>query len=357
MDCKTSAQGLVDHAAQAFKATNGWNSLREYRISVMVGGLIFWSTALSSTPTDPTPTDKTPPQPPRLVGVSDLLVQAAQAFKSGGRQSVALAFFGIFLPQILASWILAAPAAGTAEGLWKIARSAKSSAGITVQTLPAMLEEVSRFFGPLLFTGTLCWFIFGVAYASLVYLSLHHMRPWAFPRVTPKDLAADMAKLVLRRGFLFAALVLSMGFATQAFAMTSLFLGALALMAPVLMIAEHKGVVRSLTQAITLRYARQVPMGGWSAFLSLVTIGGLFFFFEFALEALASSTVGWLGIHLPPGISRQVPGMPFTYGYALVDAVHALASTSLVALLPGTTAALYMQVHFRNSARARSIRA
>jgi hypothetical protein len=284
--------------------------------------------------------DQKTAQPPKLVGLSELLVQAVQAFKSGGRQTLALAAFGIFLPQMISTWILAVPSERTASGLWKIALATKSSTGITPGTLPAMMDEVSRFFGPF-----------------LVYLSLHHFRPWAFPRLTAKELTGDMARLVLRRGILLGGLILSMGFATQAFALTSLFLAALSLMAPVLMIAEHKSALRSLTQSITLRYSRQTPMGGWSAFLSLVTLGGLFFSLQFGLEWLAGSILNWLGTHMPPGISAPVPGLPFTYGYAAVDALQALASTVLIVVLPGATAALYMQVHFRNSKRDLSIRA
>ncbi len=301
--------------------------------------------------------DKKTAQPQKVIGLSELLIQAAQAFKSGGHETLVLAAFGIFLPQVIATWILALPAGRTAAELWKITLATKSTAGVTPETLPAMMEEVSRFFGPFLITSVLCWFVFGVSYASLIYLNLHHMRPWGFPRLSLKELIGNMARLVLRRGVLLGALVLSMSFATQAFALTSLFLGALSLMAPVLMIAEHKSALRSLTQSITLRYARQVPMGGWSAFLSLVTLGGLFFSLQFGLEWFAGLALNWLGTHMPPGISAQVPGMPFTYGYAVVDTLQALAITALVVLLPGATAALYMQVHFRNSKRDLSIRA
>jgi len=301
--------------------------------------------------------DQKTARPAKLVGLSELLVQAVQAFKSGGRQTLALAAFGIFLPQLMSTWILAVPSGRTASGLWKIALATKSDSGITPGTLPAMMEEVSRFFGPFLVTGVVCWFVFGVSYASLVYLSLHHFRPWAFPRLTAKELTGDMARLVLRRGILLGGLILSMGFATQAFALTSLFLAALSLMAPVLMIAEHKSALRSLTQSITLRYSRQTPMGGWSAFLSLVTLGGLFFSLQFGLDWFAGLTLNWLGTHMPPGISAQVPGLPFTWGYAAIDALEALASTALIVVLPGATVALYMQVHFRNSKRDLSIRA
>ncbi|NDE14114.1 hypothetical protein EBZ80_04205 [bacterium] len=298
-----------------------------------------------------------PSQPQKLVGSAELLVQAVQAFKSGGPQTLALSAFGIFMPVLLSGWLVAPLAEKSAANLWKIAREAQSGGGINGSTLPAMMSEVSGFMGFFFLAGFVGWLVFAVAYACLVYLSLHHLRPWAFPRLTTRELVGDMARVVLRKGILLTVIVISMIFATQTFALTSLVLGALSLMAPVLMIAEHKSALRSLSQSLTLRYARQVPMGGWSAFLSLVTIGGLFFSSQFGLEWLAESALYWLGARMPVGLSTKIPGMPFTLGYALVDALHAIVMSVLVVLLPGSTAALYMQVHFRTSRRDLSIRA
>lgn len=280
-----------------------------------------------------------------------------QAFKSGGPQTLGLSTVGIFLPLFLSGWLVAPAAGKSAENIWKIAADAQAGGGITGNTLPAMMAEVSGFMGLFFFSGLACWLVFAVSYACLIYLSLHQLRPWAFPRLTMRELVGDMTRVVLRKGILLAALVISMTFATQSFALTSLFLGAMSLMAPVLMIAEHKSALRSLMHSITLRYARQVPMGGWSAFLSLVTIGGLFFSFLFGLEWLAESALYWLGAHMPAVASAKFPGMPFTVGYALVDVLHVLAMSVLIVLLPGSTAALYMQVHFRTSRRDLSIRA
>lgn len=292
-----------------------------------------------------------PAQPQNVVGSAELLVEAVQAFKSGGHQTLGLSVFGIFLPLLLNGW-LAAPAAGRASSaIWKIAQDARLGGGITPATLPALMSEVTDFMIVFVCLGLLATLVFSVSYACLVYLSLHHMRPWAFPRLTMRELAGDMTRLVLRRGILLAALVLSMIFATQSFVMTSLFLAAMSLMAPVLMIAEHKSAVRSLLNSLTLRYARRIPMGGLSAFLALVTVGGLFFAAQFGLGWLAEEGLYWIGAHMPPVLSVKIPAIPFTWGFALVDGLHALALTMLVILLPGTTAALYMRVHFRTTGR------
>ncbi len=298
-----------------------------------------------------------PSQPQKLVGSAELLVQAVQAFKSGGPQTLALSAFGIFLPVFITGWLMAPLAGKAAENLWNIAQQAQSGAGIARATLPAMMSEVSGFMGVFFLAALSGWLVFAVSYACLVYLNLHQLRPWAFPRLTTRELVGDMTRLVLRKGILLTALVMSVMFATQTFALTSLVVGALSLMAPVLMIAENKSALRSLMHSLTLRYARQVPMGGWSAFLSLVTIGGLFFSFQFGLEWLADAGLYWLGSRMPAGLSAKLPGMPFTWGYALVDALHATAVSALVVLLPGSTAALYMQVHFRTSKRDLSSRA
>jgi hypothetical protein len=296
-----------------------------------------------------------PAQSYRLVGTAELLVQAVQAFKSGQPLNLALVGLGVFLPQILATWLMAPSAASAAFSMWKVALGVESTAIIDASTLPAFISQVSDFYILFMAINIVLWVIFLISYLALVYQSLHHMRPWAFPRLTGRELLSDMIRVALKRGILLTALVASLGFATQAFPLTSLFLGALALMAPVVMVAEHKSALRSLINSLTLRYARQVPLGGWAAFLSLVTIGGLFFSLEFSLEWLAGESFKWLANVMPPALSAEVPGMPFTVGFILVDTLQTLVTTVLVSLLPGTTAALYMQVHFRNSRRDLSI--
>lgn len=298
---------------------------------------------------------KKPQQPYKLVGTAELLVQAVQAFKSGNLQNLALAAFGVFLPQIFATWALAPAAGNAAEGMWKAALKADATAIIDTATLPSFISQVSDFYILFVAINMVLWCVFLIAYLALVYQSLHHLRPWAFPGLSVRELLGDMTRIALRRGLLLTAMVASLGFATQAFPLTSLFLGALALMAPVLMVAEHKSALRSLLNSLTIRYARQVPLGGWSAFLSMVTIGGLFFTLEFFIDWVAGEALDWLAGTMPPLLSTEVPGMPFTFGFVAVDTLQALATTALIVLLPGMTAALYMQVHFRSSRRDLSI--
>lgn len=289
------------------------------------------------------------------MGSAELLVQAVQAFKSGNLQSVALAAFGVFLPQLLSTWLVAPAAGKAAGGIWSIALEVKRGTPIDASTFLAIKAQLANFFSIFMVANVVMWLVFLVAYLALVYQSLSHLRPWAFPRLDTRDLLGDMTRLALKRGLLLTALAGSLAFATQAFPLTSLFLGALTLMAPVLMVAERKSAVRSLMHSISLRYARQVPLGGWSAVLGLFTIGGLFFSFEVMFGWLAEELLDAFATASAPMINAVIPGMPFTAGFALVDLIQSLLTTALVCLLPGATASLYIHVHFRQSKRDISI--
>ncbi|MEY4632230.1 MAG: hypothetical protein RIQ81_2350 [Pseudomonadota bacterium] len=307
-----------------------------------------------------------PNQPVQLVSSSELLVQAVQAFKSGNLQSLGLAGFGVFLPQILSTWLLAPASHQAAGNIWSAALDVKKGAAIDGSTFPGILGQAAEFYRLFGFINLLLWLVFTAAYLAMLYQSLHHMRPWAFPRLSLRELLGDMVRLTLKRGILLAALVVSLcflltafltslGFGNQADGLISLFVIPLSLMAPVLMVAEHKSALRSLTHALTLRYARRVAFGGASAVLSLVTIFGLFFCIEYLFSWIGSEALDWFATGTPQFLAMALPGMPFSVGFALVDLVQSMLTTSMICLLPGATAALYIQVHFRNSRRDLSI--
>lgn len=287
-------------------------------------------------------------QPPKMVGAAELLVQAAEAFKSGSPQMLLLVIFGVFLPQLLANWILAIPADRAVKALREMTQIQISSGLTNSDFFQQITEKIGNF--TIVFTATtiFAWFIVGVAYLALIYLNLNQMRPWAFPEVSSGQLLRDMTKLGLRRGIWLVLLVGITVAITQAFPLTAVFLASLTLMAPVLMIAEHKSALRSFTHSLTIGYARKSPLGGWSAFLGLVTLGGLLFTLNFLIEWGANSLLDNLTATKLLLLSDKIPGLPFTIGYAVIDVAQTALISALIALLPGFTVALYMRLHFRN---------
>lgn len=285
---------------------------------------------------------------PKMVGAAELLVQAGQAFKSGSPQMFVLAALGILIPQLLANWSLALPSANAARTLEQLTTAGLDDGQISPDLFTHIIETTGSFFTTFSLVTFVSWFVIGVTYLALVYLNLHQMRPWAFPALTPQQLLKDMGWLGLRRGLPLIFLITVTLAITQAFPLTAIFLASMTLMAPVLMVAEHKSALRSFLNSLTLSYARKTPLGGWSAFLGLVTVGGLVFTISFLIDLGANQLLEASTITGFDFLADKIPAFPFTWGFAAIDLIQTALISGIIALLPGFTTALYMRLHFRN---------
>jgi len=254
---------------------------------------------------------------------------------------------GMVIPQIWFTWHFGARAAEFTATVQTMTERALAGAAGQPRLFRSLVPESYDFAVNFGIGAILVGVLFLVSYLALIRIALDSMNQR--PARTLGALLLGSLKIAVPRGILLVVLVALTMALGQIFIILALIVSILALMSPVLLVAESKGAFAAFGRAITLRYARKDPpdqLGVWPAFFALMTVGGLFYVTEYVVAMMSLSV---LQLDTMFEISRnfwtiKFPGLLFGPAFVSADMIDTTIGTMVVAVLPSITAALYFKL-------------
>ncbi len=282
--------------------------------------------------------------PEKKILVSRDVWQAAWAtLRSTWKQTLILLVFGLILPQILLNLVLDCQSAEVAAELRAIFTSKMALTGSPV-AFRELLHPALAYFGRLGFCIILISLFYLASYLGIVQTAVDHHRQ--VPR--RGSLRVWVAGL---RAALPAALILGMTLVIlvifgQVFIAPALVIAILAILIPVILIAERNGAWSTLWSAITMKYVQGTGFSSWAVFFNLISLSAFLYAGLAAVGLLADAL---LFLDEKVGIARLIWSFNFSekpYGpvYLAVALIESGLSMTLLAALPALTAALYFIV-------------
>jgi len=272
----------------------------------------------------------------------DLITRAWAILKKSLGQVAGITVFGMILPQIAFTWILAHKADAVFEEIKNFTMAGKSDSNLQVFHLA--FEATIRFFSIYGAAALFLWLVMLTSYTGIVQLSLDRLQRKR-PRSTFALVRVGLKTTLLRSlwATLFAGLIL--GF-SQVFPPIAVVIAVLSTLIPVLAVAEQGGPLRILWRSLSLRFAPKSQLGRWPVFFAMLSLGGVFYLSEFGLTLLVEYANSFDESLLLPSamVSRALPYLPFTPIYAMADLVDSIIGVSLLPMLAAATSVLYMRV-------------
>lgn len=186
-------------------------------------------------------------------------------------------------------------------------------------------------------------FAFFLTYLALVHVAVAAMRGEPVPA---PGVAFKLALKTLPRALILPVVLVLIGMVGQILVAPAILVAVMTLNLPVILVAERLGGWRSLGTALSLRYARRPPFGGWTALFSLMSLAATAYV---SIALMAFVIEGLLFADRYVGMDRGlwtllIPGVPFGPMYLVATLFEAGALTVVLTLLPTLTTALYFSV-------------
>lgn len=273
---------------------------------------------------------------------------AFQTLKAVLNPSLQITAVAIFVPQIISMLFLSYLSQ-------PIAAKIKDLAGTMLLTKEklnymALIETAAEFFTTYLIVILVLLVVFFSAYLSLVKLAVAAKQGAKIPSAS--SVYVQSLRQMLPWGFLLflAILIISLErFLWGPFRIFTM----LALMAPVIFIAERRGVGASLWRSLFLKYTHPATTSAFSTAVTLIVFGAFLFMGEMAISWLGTfltTADEWL--KLPRELWNQsVPEFPFSSVYLFQRILAAAGYSLLILALPFFTVSLYFLVIPRLSQR------
>ena len=281
------------------------------------------------------------------VAISTLHTLAAgcRALRSNLRSTLQIALFTMFLPQLAGEFYFDKSSGQVVDKLWEIADATSATAGYS-----PFAQAIMGFFSNYLILSIIIWTLFIAGYLSLVVLFVEFNRT-KLPQ-TLKFALKSALSLIFPRGLIAAFLIMAFSILGQIVLPLFIFVGALALMAPVLIVAENLGGFAAIWQSIRMRYALTNGLASrWAVFFCLSGTVAVLYLGLYSLLYIDQRVQSLdLLFGLPRALwSSKFGNFPFSIPFALGRTMDLAGTIGLVCLLPPATVHLYYQVKQRVS--------
>ena len=272
----------------------------------------------------------------------DLITRAWTILKKSLKQVAAITFFGMIVPQLAFTWILAHKAGLIFEEMRGLAAAARTDSApqVFLLAIDATMRFISAYGGAAILLAA----IMLTSYTGIVQLSLDRLRRKR-PQTTYRLLVTGL-KATMRTGLWAVCLLGVLLTVAQIFPPLAVVIAVLGVMIPVIAVAEKAGPFKTFWRTITLRFAPKSRLGRWPVFFALLSLGGVFYLSEFALTLLVEYSNKLENVVSLPGflMNKTISGVPFTPIYAIADFADTILGITLLPLLAASTSVLYVRV-------------
>ncbi len=257
------------------------------------------------------------------------------------RKVIPMALCAFFAPQILSmAWLSYFTKLSVEQMKSLVDNNLAKQIPSHYQTL---LEASAEFFSPYL-VGVFCMScIFFAAYMGITKLAIAYHLKEKIPSATSAFLWG--LRQFFPRGILFILTMILLNFERHLWGPFRIFT-MLALMAPVLYIAEGRKLSSSLFNALFLKYTHPATGTAFNVAFSLVIFGAFLFFIEMLVAWTGESILSadeWLGLTRSFWDIKML-NQPYTLVYFLQKNLSSLAYAALITLIPFFTVNLYFSV-------------
>ncbi len=276
----------------------------------------------------------------KMISIQDVVQHGLNSARATRRPTLLIIGLGMILPQLLLSLLLDVYAAGTVIELRQLFTLKAGAPG----SFDAIMQPAVAFAERLGLASLLLFLIILVSYFALVHLAVHERR--GDSRLGFSQALRLGVKTSIPSGLLMVLCLFFLSVIGQVLIVPAVLIGVLSLIVPTILVAEQRGVLVSLREALTMRYARREGRSAWAVIFTLLAFGSLFYLL------LASVAVGsdWLlhadeYLHLGRGQwSTPLTGTVFGPVYLAVSLLESTLSMALLGLLPALTTAFYFGV-------------
>lgn len=300
--------------------------------------------------TIPEPMTKSPTER-RLISLrtGDLIARGLKILKKSLLRVILISLFALVLPQFIFTWSSATQANVTAAYLQQLSVTAASDSPRFLQAT----EIIGGFLARLGGAALVLWFVMLMGYSAIIRIALDRLSRRR--QRTPSALILESFRTTILKSYPATVLAGVLIAIAQIFPPAALIIAVLAIMIPVLAVAESGNPVSLLFRSLTLRYVPRNQFGRWPVFFAVLSLGGVFYILEFALTFLvesANSLESRVEL-LPDAIARLLAtplfgrglfaNLPYTPLYAVVDTVDTLVGVALLPVLAAASSLLYMR--------------
>jgi hypothetical protein len=184
-------------------------------------------------------------------------------------------------------------------------------------------------------------------YFGLVHVAVAELRGGP----APGPLAAFLAGLrsAVPKGLLLVGIVILLMAVGQILIAPAILVAVLSLAVPVILVAEQKGLWRSLGDALTMKWARRSGVSGWAVLFHMLVLAATAYS---ALAVIGLLTIYGTELDRFVGVGRTFwtwtfGTLPFGPAYVLASLVETALSMAVIGMLPALTATLYFTVSGR----------
>jgi hypothetical protein len=251
-----------------------------------------------------------------------------------------IALCGLVMPQVVLGLVLDLHGDTVAGQVRELFKQKSSAAGSFLELAAPAIAYLRGLSVAIILLSLL----FVVSYLALVHLAVAAQREEPPPSAA-RAFALGL-KTTLPRG-LFAALGLVVCLVIgQALVFPALLVAVLGLIVPVVLVSEQQGAIRSLVDALSLRYVRRSDVSAWSVVFLLLTVVAVFYTGLAAISALSESALDLDSLlELPRRLwVETLPSTPFSVVYLGISVLETALIMGLAACLPAFTTALYFFV-------------
>lgn len=271
------------------------------------------------------------------------------AWRSNARRLVHVSLFWLVLPQFALYLISSQLALSAGRGLWGLTDRLD---GKNTPSADQFLEVFKAFFGPFSLLWLAALLLFCFAFSCFVHINTVHFTQKPSPdHIASANSETSSTYMDLYRQALpytFKIFLISMllqffvliGMQFLVFHIVAIVLGSVA---PVILVMEHKGALKSLWNALLLKYADKTKNGPVTLFFSLGGSGAIVYLlceFLFYLLGFMPSFDLYLGVGREHALSFTVGGIQF------LKLLNVLLGMTVTALAISFVASITAQFYF-----------
>jgi hypothetical protein len=252
-------------------------------------------------------------RPPERLSSWTILSKSLNLWRANLRSQLHISLIWLVLPQFALLLISSRLALTTSNRLWDVTSQNNGFNNVTLDTLLAQLNSFIAPFGLLWLSSLIC---FCIGYGALTYSNIktkvsedgskNHQAPEVNESVR-FGLKSSLKILGISIALQFIFLI---GIQLVIFHMIALVLGALA---PVILMVEKKGVFKSISSSLFMKYADKKNQGAVSLFFSLAGASALVYLLSTALlEIILQFSLLDISLGLPRAmfVSGSIAGIP-----------------------------------------------
>lgn len=243
-------------------------------------------------------------------------------------------------PQVLLSLVFDIKSAAVVDELRALFASKTADPG----PFTDLVAPTLAFAGPLIAYSFLIMLTIVVSYFALLHVAVGALR--GEPRLSVSQAFWLGLKSTVPAGLIVLFCLFILTLIGQVLIAPAVLIAVMSFVIPVILVAENKGAIKSLWEALTLRYVRRSDFSGWTVLFVLMTLGAVFYT-TVALIGLLSQEVLHLdqSLHIGRGAWIATIGhLPFGPLYLVVTLFEAVSTMALLALFPALTTELYFKV-------------